>query len=451
MRQSTKYILSLLLSGCCSTGVFAQTYSLEQCKEFALKNNTAIKNNQLQTQGAEQTKREAFTKYFPSVNMMGSSFGSSKALMDVNIKGGNLPVYDGNPANLASATQFAYFPDISMSMLKKGNIASVTAMQPVYAGGRIVNGNKLANIGLEAQRISTQLSVNEVSLQTEQFFWQIVALEEKLKTIGIVESLLDNLLKDVNVSHKAGLISMNDVLKVKLKRNELAGNKLKVQNGIKLSKMALCQYIGMPFDTTMAITYVDTDFKMLPEPHIYATNSSEALVNRPEYKLLQKNVEASKLQTRMKRGEYLPEAGVGASYVSENLMGSERHYGIAFATVKVPVSDWWGGYHAINRRKVEEKIALNNQQNANEQMLLQIQQTWNELEESYKQIKIAEESVQEATENHRLNADCYKVGTVSLSDLLTAQVSLQQSRDLYVDACTDYLMKRTKYLQATGR
>jgi len=451
MIQTSKYILPLLISGSFCLSAFAQNYSLEQCKELALKNNVAIKNSRLNIQGAEQTKKEAFTKYFPSVNASANSFRSSKALMEMTIKGGNLPVYDGNPANLATATQFAYFPDAGISMLKNGNMAMVSATQPLFAGGRIVNGNKLANLGIETQKLSASLSANEIRLQTEQYFWQIVSLEEKLKTIGQVELLLQNLQKDVEVAHKAGITAMNDVLAVKLKRNELAGNRLKVENGIRMCKMALCQYAGVAYDSTLEITYSDTDFKLLPAPEVYAVDAPEAVKQRAEYQLLQKNVEASRLQTRIKQGELLPEAGLGVTYATENLLGYERHYGIAFASLKVPVSDWWGGSHAVRRKKLDEQVAVNNQVNANEQMLLQIQQTWQELTESYKQIRIAEVSVEQATENHRLNSDYYKVGTVSLSDLLTAQVSLQQAKDKYVDACTDYMTRRIRYLQATGR
>ena len=80
-----------------------------------------------------------------------------------------------------------------------------------------------------------------------------------------------------------------------------------------------------------------------------------------------------------------------------------------------------------------------------------MQQLWNELEESYKQVELAGKSVTSATENVRLNSDYYAAGTIALSDLLDAQTILQQSRDQYTEACTNYLTKRTKYLQVTNR
>lgn len=59
----------------------------------------------------------------------------------------------------------------------------------------------------------------------------------------------------------------------------------------------------------------------------------------------------------MKIGEYLPQAGVGAGYMYHDLMGTVMCFGMVFATVSVPISGWWGGSHAINKQKLNEKMA----------------------------------------------------------------------------------------------
>ena len=70
--------------------------------------------------------------------------------------------------------------------------------------------------------------------------------------------------------------------------------------------------------------------------------------------------------------------------------------------------------------KLQVKAAEYSRQNANELLLVQMRKLWNELEESYKQVKLSEESIATAEENVRLNTDYYKAGTVTLSDLLDA-------------------------------
>ena len=57
----------------------------------------------------------------------------------------------------------------------------------------------------------------------------------------------------------------------------------------------------------------------------------------------------------------------------------------------------------------------------------------------------------EQEQNLRLNLDYYSAGTTTMSELLDAQTLYQQSRDKYVEAYTNYELKKREYLQATGR
>ncbi|MDD4033278.1 MAG: TolC family protein, partial [Bacteroidales bacterium] len=226
-------------------------YSLEDCKELALKNNAQIKNARLEIEASKEVSKNAFTRYFPKVEMTTLTFAMKDPLIDMKIPGGNLPVYDGNPAHLLTATQFAYFPGMSFSLLDKGILGVVTATQPLYAGGRIRTGNQLSRLGIEVTRGKMALSENEVILKTEEQYWQIISLKEKMKTLMEMEQLLNSFYKQANDAWQAGLINRNDVMKVSLKQSDLRVNKLKLENGILLASMAFCQYLGLPLDTQL--------------------------------------------------------------------------------------------------------------------------------------------------------------------------------------------------------
>ena len=263
----------------------AQTaYSLEECRKMALANNALIKNSELEILAAQQVKKSAFTRYFPKITASGATFQFNDPLIQYKIPGGNLPVYDGNPANLAAPTEFAYFPGISLSLLNRGTVGSATAVQPLFAGGRIIAGNQLAALGVEVSSEKKILSENEVLLKTEEQYWQIVSLQEKMKTLQSMEQLLDSLYREADDAWKAGLINRNDVLKVTLKQSEAKVNRLKLENGIRLSTMALCQYMGIAF--TDGIQLTDSPGAIIPPEQIYISGE-QALPGREEYKLLQ--------------------------------------------------------------------------------------------------------------------------------------------------------------------
>ena len=411
---------------CVGTVSAQRTLSLEECREMALENNAKMKNARLDVEGAREGKKEAFTKYFPNVSAVGTAFKANHGMMDMSVIPGLL----------------------ELSMMDDGLLGGVTAIQPVFAGGQIVNGNKLADLALEVSRYQMRQSEDEVALTVERYYWQWISLHEKLRTIEIVESLVGSLYKDVEVAVGAGVTTRNDLLQVQLKKNGVASDRLRVENGLRLSKMVLAQYIGIGEDD------FEIDFTLpaeVPSPELYRVSHEEALPTTLSYKLLEKNVEAARLQQKLKVGQYLPTVGIGAGYMYHNLLDKDRPFGMVFATVAIPISDWWGGSHAIRKQKLQVKAAEYSRQNANELLLVQMRKLWNELEESYKQVKLSEECIASAEENVRLTTDYYKAGTVTLSDLLDAQSLLQQSRDQYTGDYTAYLIKRTEYLQATGR
>jgi multidrug efflux pump subunit AcrB/outer membrane protein TolC len=447
--RSLLIILTLIFFSGCALQVEAQnSYTLEDCLKLALENNTLVKNSNLEIQAAQQVKKSAVTKYFPKTSAAGASFRFNDPLIQYKIPGGNLPVYDGNPVNLLTPTEFAYFPGISLSMANKGMMGSVTAIQPVFTGGRIISGNNLAALGVSVSREKLNLSENEVLLATEQQYWRIVSLREKMKTLEITDRLLDSLYREANDAWRAGLINRNEVLKVTLKQSELRGLHLKLDNGIKLSSMALCQYLGISYDKDMQLA--DSLNVLVPPGEVFL-NHDQALPNREEYKLLQQGIKAATLQTRLKMGEYLPQAGVGVGALYYDIPDKGTINTMVFATVTIPISDWWEAVHTLKERKCREQITENDSRNKEELLLLQMQKIWNELNEAFNQIEIATETIRQAEENLKINQDNYKAGMVNISDMLEAHAMLQQARDGLTDARTGYKIKLTEYMQATGR
>lgn len=413
----------------CVSAQAQENYTLERCKQLALENNVKAQNAQLSLEAAIQTKKEAFTQYFPSLSASGLGFKATDPMISIASEGG------------------------AIGMLEKGMFGMVSATQPIFAGGQIVNGNKLAKIGVEVGELQKAMSDDEILITTEQYFWQIVALEEKVKTIAEAESLLNRAYSDVNNAYEAGLVNKNDLLKIELKQNELESSKIKLSNGLKLSKMVLAQFIGISADGfDIDKTVADSTALLLNAQ----TDHQSALSQRTEYQLLEKSIEASKMQVRMEIGKNLPTVAVNAGWNYMNLdkgspLAMKDNSWMGVAVVSIPISDWWGGTHAIKRQKIQVRMAENEKRNAEELLLIQMQQLWNELEESYAQMQLAEKTIASALENVRLNEDYYKAGTGLLIDLLDAQSSLQQTRDQYTEAAIGYQINLSRYKQATAQ
>ena len=351
---------------------------------------------------------------------------------------------------------------ISISMMKNGTIGSLMAVQPIFAGGQIINGNKLAKVGEDVGRLQLQLSENEVEKTAEQYFWQLASLQEKMKTIQAADTLLAAIHKDVDIAVRAGVAMRNDLLQVQLRRNDIQSQRLKLQNGISIVRLLLAQYCGLR-DTTFSIALeapptapegasivLRSEDKSIVAPS-GAVGGASTLFSLPEYQLLQKQVEATKLQKKLAIGQNLPSVAVGAGYNYHNLLDHDHSFGMIFATVQLPISDWWGGSHAIKRRKIEHQQAVEQLENNAELLKIRIQNARNGVEEAYQQLLLAQQSIEQAEENLRLYRNYYRAGTSKMSDLLEAQLLYQQSCDKHTDAIADYQNKLLEYRQAIGQ
>ncbi|MCZ2394994.1 MAG: TolC family protein [Chitinophagales bacterium] len=448
MKKITIIVVALITSA----AAYSQTtLTLEQSKSLALKNNKAIQNSALEIEAANQIKKNAFTNYFPKVSANVLGFQAINPLIEYKMEGGNLPVYDGNPANLPTATQFAYFPGMELSMFQRSAIGVLNIAQPIYAGGRIKTGNKLAQLNVEVKEQQQKLSENEILLKTEQQYWQLISLQEKQKTLEKYELLLQDIRKQVDDAYKSGLIIKNDVLKVQIKQSELEANKNKLLNGKKLATMQFCQTIGIPYDSTFVLREV---IDINQSPYQYYTDNQNALTQRTEYQLLEKSVEATQLQTKMKTGDYLPTVAVGlAGYHINMLEKGVNNYtnGLAYVSVSIPISDWWGGSHSIKEQKIKQRIAENTFEDTKGLLNLQMEKAWTDVNEAWKQIAIMKETAIQAEENLKVSKTGYESGIVTLSDLLEAQALVTETADKLTDAQTQYKLAVTTYLQVTGR
>lgn len=444
-----KKILAFVLCSLCCGFLPAQTYSLEQLKDSALHNNFAIRSAQYDIEAASQQRKEAFTKFFPNISGTGLWFNANKAMAQTSLNPAEMipPELGASLAQMFPPEALAALANpVSISMMKNGVIAGVQAVQPVFAGGQIVNGNKLAKVGEDVSRLQMRLSENEVERTAEQYFWQLASLQEKMKTVEAVETLLNDICKDVDVAVRAGVAMRNDLLQVQLRQNDIASQKLKLRNGLALVRMLLSQYCGLR-DTSFVISY-QTD--AVP-PISSKQDHQQALLGTTEYQLLGKQVEAANLQHKIAIGQNLPSVAVGAGLNYHNLLDKNHTFAMVFATVSVPISDWWGGSHAIKRRKVEHQQAQEQLQDNAELLKIKMQSAWNSVEESYQQLLLAQLSIEQAEENLRLNRDYYNAGMTKMSDLLEAQMLYQQSCDKRTDAFADYQNKLLDYRQATGQ
>ena len=421
--------------------------SLDSCKALALQNNLEIKNAALDVEAAQEVKKQAFTKYFPNVSAMAGGYYAAKPLFEYGID-------DINNANARQWLHNLYFeygaamglPD-RISLCENGVLTGAMVLQPVYMGGQIVNGNRLAKVGVEAAELQGELTQDRVLQQVEEYYWLIVSLQEKQKTLQQATTFLDTLKRDVNAAAEAGLVSKNDPLKVKLKWNEVYYNLEKVQNGIRLATDALGQMIGQDHGVLILTDTIGE----ISEWQARWKDPGAAVLGRKETQLLDLQVSAEELKKKMTLGETLPHLTVGGTASYGNLVFD--HYtanALAFVTLQVPLTGWWEASHKLKQHDILIQKAENERADFLQKMYLEVSQAWNNVIEANNQYLLMGKTLQDAEENLLDVKSNYEAGMVPVSELLEAQTLYMQAQNQRIDALIDLKIKAEHYKKLTS-
>ena len=231
--------------------------------------------------------------------------------------------------------------------------------------------------------------------------------------------------------------------------------KQKVDDGLTLAKMLLCQICGI--DINGDITLADEDNEdIAATTAVSDINKEEAFENRTELKMLQNTIDISKENTKLVRAAYLPKVAAMGGYMMSNpclYNGFERKFSGMFhvgVVVQVPVWSWFEGRYKMNATKAATNIAQMELNDAQEKIELQINQTSFQTREARKRLSMAEKNIESAKENLRCANIGFKEGIMSTTDVMTAQTAWLEAQSRKIDAEIDVALSNTNMKKVMG-
>lgn len=454
-----RIVLTYIILACAwiTAGAQARVLTLEECKSLASGNDVQVRNAELDVLAARAQKQEALAEYFPSISATAMAFHALNPLIDLGVTD-VLGTSDRAWEISGWVDQVAPQEGLPTRYraLRYGCGATVSVTQPVFAGGRIVAGNRLAALGVEAAELKKSLRLRDADSGVEDKFWLVVSLQEKKTTLDRAKELLDSLEKDVCSAVAAGLMTESDLMQVRLGISELRSSEVQLRGGMRLAKMDLLDAAGVHYAYLSAAAdaktpYID-DVVMdgtlsgLQSPDHYYMDESEMAARMEETRLLELQQQAKTLEKRMVVGETLPTVGVGAMYGYGKTLGDGRLNGAVYAMVKIPLSDWGKASRKIRRYDYEVQKARNEQEYLDARLVLRARQLWIDLNTCWEKLQVARESLDYARDVYAREAVKFSAGMVTTSDLLRTHTELRRSEDAYVDCQIAYRTALNSYL-----
>lgn len=421
--------------------------SLEECLESGKDASNSVKNSKLDVLAAEAQLKEARWEYAPRVSINSYGFYAIDPLIKINVKD---VIGNSDAANEINNTINAFAQENGIknvfTTLKKGYGASAVVLQPIYAGGRIANGNKLAGIGVKAASLNLRLKEKESASGTEERYWRAVGLQEKQITLMHAMRLLDTLYRDASYAWEAGLIVESDVKEVEQKRNELKASELKLRKGLRLAKMDLLNKAGLEYSVLgLDSLILNGKSEDVMEPHTYMIPEGSASESE-ESQLLSLQIQAKELEKKMAVGELLPQINAGASYGYNDGHPGSKTNGLGFISVSIPITDLGKAAQRSRRYSYNIQKARNEKESIEADLLLRRRMREVEMESAWDQIQLDSMILENArTKAIRSEAD-FKAGRSGVSQWLTAETEKRQAEEALLESRIAYRLAVRAYL-----
>lgn len=487
-----------------SPAVAQQLLSLDSCRAMALRNNKQLGVSKLKHEVARNMRKSARTKYLPHVSALGTYQYTSEPIsllsddqklglsnMGTNIASGlAAPITDAvtqfgtvlaqanNAAINAAYQQFATGVQTKMGQVGAGmsqkldavgqgivdafdtdtrNIfaGSVLVTQPVFMGGAIVALNKLADQNEQLQENSAEARQQSVLYNIDKAYWQVVSLRHKQRLAESYVELVKKLDSDVQKMIEEGVATRSEGLSVSVKVNEAEMTLLKVEDGLTLSKMLLCQLIGLPSDTEVMLA--DEAKENLEvnglQPKV---EMEQALATRPELKMLDNGVAMAQQVTNIMKAGHLPQVALMGGYAVSNPSlqnGFEkkfRGFWNVGVLMRIPIWNWGDVAYKVRASKGAVAIASLERDEAREKVELQINQSDFKVKEANKRLQMAESSIERANENLRTANLGFQEGVIAPTVVLEAQTAWLQAQSQKIDAQIDVLLSLVDLRKAQG-
>jgi len=468
--------------------------SLEKCREMALANNSQMKISEEKVRAAEYDQKAAFANYLPKVSATGAYLRNSQNIslisadqstafssLGTGLTNGMAQFVQGlmqDPQflNLLMSDQTLQYmlktlssADIESPLNAIGSsiaeefqldiqniyVGMVSVEEPVYAGGKIRAYNKVTAYARELAETQLQGQDQNVIVTTDQAYWQIVSIANKLKLAEKYEEVLRKLDSDVEKMKVEGFATASDQLAVRVELNQAEMTVIKARNGLTLSKMLLCQLCGLDLNTDLLLEdELNEDLEITTEQLVYTQQDIDD--NRVELKSLRLASEMYNQKVNIVRSDFLPAVALMGAYTITNPSaknGFENEFNgmwSAGVVAKIPLFHFTEGVNKVRRAKSDALIAQYQLEDARNKVSLQVTQYEQKIEEAESRLDMAEKLIENAEENQRIATIGFQEGVVESATVLKAETAWLQAKSEEIDAKIDRIMADVYLRQATG-
>lgn len=419
--------------------------TLDSCRSLAKEHSRTLQQKDEEIKAAHAKKQQVMTNFFPQVAARGVYLHMQKELhlIDWDKPLGHL--------NFLIPERLRHLGTVDLRNLWVGN---VTAIQPLFLGGKIISGYKMASLAERLLGELRQTAETEVETKLDETYWQVVSLRSKERLLDQLVRLLEQTVKDVDASIDAGVATKADGLSVRTKLSEAEVKRSQVVNGLELSRMLLADLCGLSEDEPFTLAEEGHLQELLlstqTEPIARDEDTEAAIERRSEIRSLRLVDSIYSKRVNMESASLFPKLYGVASYSTTNpnsFQGQKKEFGGQYylgLMLEVPISDLFSGTFKRRQAKAEHRVKQLELAEARSKINLQIKQALRTADDARRAYTTALSAVKMAEENMRYAKAGYDEGVIPLLNYTMAQTAWMSAQDSLIDAQIRVLLTESK-------
>ena len=426
MRRQTLTTCALAL--CCMMAARAQeTWNLEQCIDYALKNNIQIQKNRISEQEGEVALWQDKGALFPSL-----SFSTSHSMGYRPFEEGTNIVQNGQVTNTKNKVTY------------QGSYG-LNAQWTVWNGGVNQKNIKRQKVQNEITRLNTEQSELTIQEQIAQFYVQILYTKEAIQVNEKLQKTAQSQYERGLEMMKQGQLAKAEVAQLEAQlssaRYDVTSSQTQLLNYKRQLKALLELDLNTEFDVSGSIPTDEQVLALVPSAQeAYA----KALESRPEIKSAQLAIDAADMQLDIAKRGFYPTIGISASMGDSHYSASKNDVGkqmkdnlniSAGVTVSVPVFDNRRNRSNVKSARLEQASSKLDLQDKKNTLSSTIEQYWINANSNQQNFLAARDRVKSQEASYELLNEQFQNG-------LKNTVEVLQGRDNVISAEQDLLQSK---------
>ena len=296
--------------------------------------------------------------------------------------------------------------------------------------------------------IEKKKSISDITFETKKAYYNVVLAKRTLNTVNEIYKDVEKHLSEANSYYKAGIVSELDVMRAKAKLSEVKQKIVQAENAVDISKAYLNFVIGkdLPKDFEPNETIVQTSLNAT-----YEDVEKIALENRIELKIYEKKSELAKENKKVISSQNKPVVAIQGEYKYEGTDLTEED-----PQWQIGIVGSWNIYTggSTSSQVDEASSTIGKVQNgielAKSSIKIDVKKAYLDMVNSVESIKVAEQTLTQATEANRMASVSYSTGYGSSMEKMDAEPFLEQAKNTYDNAINQYIVAKYNLEKATG-